>query len=266
MPLATVNGVNLCYQVKGEGPPLVLLHGFSTGLFTWDSVIDRLARNFQVFRYDHRGHGNSSKPTGPYQIQDFTDDLEAFLNYAGLEKVDLVGHSMGGRTALFFALWHPDRLNRLLLVGASGSAPEGEARERFKALKKLAMSEGMGTVFDSDLYSFALPDTWKSGPSRSKARERFLKNTPQGFCAAADAILATPDMRERLEEITAPVWACAGERDAGPMAFNELCESRIPDCTRAIVPGCGHYPMLDSADAFISQLEAFMKIRPAQPE
>ena len=60
MPIATVNGVNLSYQVDGVGPPLVLMHGFSTGSFVWDPVVDRLARNFQVFRYDHRGHGNST--------------------------------------------------------------------------------------------------------------------------------------------------------------------------------------------------------------
>ncbi len=266
MPVATVNGVNLSYQVDGEGPPLVLMHGFSTGLFVWEPLIDRLARTFQVFRYDHRGHGDSGNPPGPYRIQDFADDLEAFLNYFGLERVDLAGHSMGGRTALLFALQHGDRLNRLLLVGASGSAPESDPRERFEALKELAAAEGMTAVFDSDLYAFALPDAWKTEPARGAARERFQKNTPGGFCAAADAILATPDMRGRLGEIGVPTWACAGEHDAGPLAFAELCEKNIPKCTRAIVPGCGHYPMLDATEAFIAQLEEFIEATPNRSE
>ena len=266
MPTATVNGVNLSYQVEGEGPPLVLMHGFSTGSYVWDPVMDRLARNFQVFRYDHRGHGNSGNPGGSWRIQAFSDDLEAFLNYAGLDRVDLMGHSMGGRTALLFALQHGDRLNRLLLVGASGSAPEGDPRGRFEALKELAMNEGTSAVFDSDLYAFALPEAWKTEPARGEARKRFRKNTPGGFCAAADAILATPDMRGRLGEISAPTWACAGEHDTGPLAFSERCEKNISKCTRAIIPGCGHYPMLDATEAFTAQLEEFIEATPGGSE
>ncbi|MEE9255862.1 MAG: alpha/beta fold hydrolase [bacterium] len=261
-----MNGVNLSYQVEGEGPPLVLMHGYSTGSVVWEPVIGRLTRRFQIFRYDHRGHGDSGKPPGPYRIQDFADDLEAFLNYFGLDRVDLAGHSMGGRTALLFALQHGDRLNRLLLVGASGSAPEGDPRSRFETLKELAAGEGMAAVFDSDLYAFALPEAWKNEPARSAARERFQKNTPEGFCAAADAILATPDMRERLGEIAVPTWACAGERDAGPMAFSEVCEKNIPGCVRAIVPGCGHFPMLDATEDFIAQLEDFIDKNPGANE
>ena len=120
MPAATVNGVNLSYAAGGEGPPFVLMHGFMTGKFVWDPLMEGLPGRFQIVRYDHRGHGDSDKPPGPYRIQDFADDLLGLLNYLGLEKVDLMGHSMGGRTALLFALQHPGRLNRLFLVGASG--------------------------------------------------------------------------------------------------------------------------------------------------
>ncbi len=258
MPTATVNGVNLSYAAGGEGPPFVLLHGFMTGKFVWDPLMDSLSGRFQIVRYDHRGHGDSEKPPGPYRIQDFADDLLGLLNYLGLEKVDLMGHSMGGRTALLFALQHPGRLNRLFLVGASGSAPGGEFRERFEALKRLAATGGMAAVFDSDLYSFALPGAWKTGPARSAARERFLKNTPAGLSGSADAVVAMPDLRERLGEIAAPTWVCAGERDAGPLAFSELCEKKIPDCARAIIPGCGHYPMQDAAPEFIGALNRFI--------
>lgn len=260
MPFATINGVKLSYAVEGEGPPLVLIHGFSTGSFIWDPVVPSLARRFQIFRYDHRGHGDSSVPAGPYRIQDFVDDLDAILNYFGLKHINLVGHSMGGRTALLFALQHMDKLNRLLLVGASGSAPEGEQRERFERLKEIAQKQGMVAVFDSDLYAFALPDKWKSGPEREAARIRFSKMTSEGFCAAADAILATPNMRDRLGEISVPTWVCAGELDIGPIAFNELCRSRIPNCTQIVIPGCGHYPMTDASDSFLKKMEEYLEV------
>ncbi|MFC1491166.1 alpha/beta fold hydrolase [Nitrospinota bacterium] len=259
MPIATVNGVNLSYHVEGEGPPFVLAHGFATGCHVWDPVANRLCRRFKVIRHDHRGHGDSGKPPGPYRIQDYVEDLVGLLNYLGLERIDLMGHSMGGRTALLFALHHADRLNRLFLVGASGAPPEGDPRGRFETLKKLAAERGIEAVFESDLFAFALPDAWKSGPERMEARERFLKNTPEGFCAAADAILTMPDLRDRLSEIPVPVWVCAGEEDAGPLAFSALCEKSIRECTRAIIPGCGHYPMQDATGEFLDSLDKFIE-------
>ena len=58
--------------------------------------------------------------------------------------------------------------------------------------------------------------------------------------------------------VSVPTWVCAGEHDAGPMAFNKTCESAIPNCTRTVISGCGHFPMVDAADSFISQFEAFV--------
>ncbi len=62
----------------------------------------------------------------------------------------------------------------------------------------------------------------------------------------------------RLNEVSVPTWVCAGELDAGPMAFNKKCEDAIPNCTRTVIPECGHYPMVDATDPFISQFEAFV--------
>lgn len=257
MANATVNGVNLNYRVQGKGAPLVLMHGFSTGNYVWDQTAEWFSDHFQVIRHDHRGHGGSEKPPGPYRIQDYVEDLTALLNYLGLECVDLAGHSMGGRTALLFALENSDRLNRLLLIGASGTAPDGDPARRFEHLKVLATEDGLAAVFDSDLFAFALPEAWKKnlGP----ARQHFLRNTPRSFCAAIDSILTMPDLRGRLGEISVPVWACAGENDAGPLAFTELCEKKIEACYRTMVPGCGHYPMLDATEEFFCHLEKFLR-------
>ena len=120
MPTATVNGITFNYRIDGDGPPLVIMHGFATGLYLWDGVSKRLAERFKVFRYDHCGFGESAAPPGPYQIQTFVDDLLALLDHFGLEKIDLVGHSMGGRIALLFTLQHSNRVNRLYLCDGAG--------------------------------------------------------------------------------------------------------------------------------------------------
>lgn len=259
MPTASVNGISFNYRIDGDGPPLVMMHGFATGLYIWDGVLKRLAERFKVFRYDHRGFGESDAPSGPYQIQTFVDDLLALLDHFGLKKVDLVGHSIGGRTALLFTLQHGNRVNRLYLCDGAGAPPPGALHEMFITLKKLVRSDGMEAVFEHELFaSFVFAEAWKKGPGRDEARRRMTKLSPDVFCAVADAILATPNMLDRLNEVSVPTWVCAGEHDAGPMAFNKTCESAIPNCTRTVISGCGHFPMVDAADSFISQFEAFV--------
>ena len=258
MPAATVNGVNLAYVVKGRGAPLVAMHGFSNSIYTWEPVMDAFSRRFQAFAYDHRGHGGSSKKQSPYEIQTLTDDLLGLLNFWGLDRVHLMGHSMGGRVALWFALEHPERVDSLMLVASSAAAPEGEMRQRFELLRKMALEEGMETVLASKEMRATLPQDYIDGASAEEFRKRFLKNTPTDFAAAADAILQTPDMRERLSEIHVPAWVCVGEGDAGAMAFGEMFEERIPNCVKTIIPACGHFPMQDAPEAVSSAFDDFV--------
>ena len=258
MPVATVNGVNLAYVVKGRGAPLVAMHGFSNSIYTWEPVMDAFSRRFQAFAYDHRGHGGSSKRQGPFTIETLAQDLLALLNFWGLDRVHLMGHSMGGRVALWFALEHPERVDSLMLVGSSAAAPEGDMRQRFEFLRKLALDEGMEAVLASEEMRATLPREYIEGASAEVFRRRFLKNTPADYAAAADAILQTPDMTGRLGEIQAPTWVCVGEKDAGSMAFGEMFEERIPNCVRTIIPACGHFPMQDAPEAFCAAFDDFV--------
>ena len=75
MPIATVNGINLGYRIQGKGPPLVLAYGLATGSYIWGGAAEALQGRFQVIAYDHRGHGTTDKPPGPYSIQQLADDL-----------------------------------------------------------------------------------------------------------------------------------------------------------------------------------------------
>ena len=178
MPTVNVNGLKLNYLVCGEGTPIVLSHGFQNSVFAFTPVLDDLAKRFQVFALDKRGHGDSEKPPGPYRIQDFADDLLGFLDVLDLEKVDLLGHSMGGRTGTLFAIEHSDRLHRLMLVSSSAGPPSGVYRERFEVLQKVAFEEGMEAVFNHHEFRGFLPSKMLEGPLAEEYRERFLKNTP----------------------------------------------------------------------------------------
>jgi 3-oxoadipate enol-lactonase len=258
MPTVTVNGVKLNYLVRGEGPPIVLSHGLQSSHFSFKLILDYLGERFRIFALDKRGHGDSEKPPGPYRIQDFVDDLLGFLDTQGLERVDFLGHSMGGRTGTLFAIEHSDRLNRLMLVSSSAGPPSGAYRKHFEMLLQLADQEGMEAVFNHEEFRRLLPPKLLKGPFAEEYRRRFLKNTPETYAATANALFTMPDLTGRLGEITVPTWICYGENDPGPLDFSDVYLDRIPNCTRVILPGSGHFPIWDKTEAFLAALEDFL--------
>ncbi len=258
MPTVTVNGVKLNYLVRGEGPPIVLSHGLQSSAFTFTPILHHLAERFSVFALDKRGHGDSEKPPGPYRIQDFANDLLAFLDALGLERVDFLGHSMGGRTGTLFAIEHSDWLNRLMLVSSSAGPPSGAYRQHFEVLLRVATEEGIEAVFNHNEIRRLLPPQLLEGPLAEEYRKRFLKNTPETYAASANALFTMPDLTGRLGEISVPTWVCYGENDPGPLDFSDVYLERIPNCTRVMLPGSAHFPIWDSTEAFLTALQDFL--------
>lgn len=115
-----VEGGTLHYDVRGSGPPVVLLHAGGLDLTMWDPQVSALARSFRLVRYDARGHGRSTAPGGPYST---VEDLRLLLDRLGVERTALVGISMGAGVALNFATTYPERVTRLALVSTSGPPP-----------------------------------------------------------------------------------------------------------------------------------------------
>ncbi|HEX8693713.1 MAG TPA: alpha/beta fold hydrolase [Longimicrobium sp.] len=120
-----VEGGELYYESRGSGPAVVLLHGGGLDHTSWDPQVDPLSRAFRVIRYDARGHGRSTPPTGPFSM---ADDLGRVLDHLGVRRAHLVGLSMGAGAAYGFAARHPERVETLTLVSMSGPPP-GVPRE-----------------------------------------------------------------------------------------------------------------------------------------
>jgi len=108
----------LAYQAVGTGPPIIILHGLFGSSTNWRTVAKQLAGNYQVFLVDQRNHG-SSPHTDSMTYTDMAEDMGAFMDRSNLARATLVGHSMGGKTAMAFALQHPERVESLVVVDVS---------------------------------------------------------------------------------------------------------------------------------------------------
>jgi pimeloyl-ACP methyl ester carboxylesterase len=114
--VARNGSVAIAYDVRGQGPPLVLLHGLGVGRWGWEPVVDRLARRFRVITVDNRGIGASDAPVGSYSTRAMASDVVAVLDDVGVASASVAGTSLGGMIAQELALAHPERVDRLVLV------------------------------------------------------------------------------------------------------------------------------------------------------
>ena len=117
------DGVQLAYEVRGEGEPLLMIHGLGYDRFGWGPLSDLLARDFKVVVFDNRGVGDSDVPEGPYAVSQMVADAVAVLDAAGIDRAHVFGVSLGGYIAQEFALTHPEKLKKLVLVSTAPGGP-----------------------------------------------------------------------------------------------------------------------------------------------
>ncbi|HWN99392.1 MAG TPA: alpha/beta hydrolase, partial [Blastocatellia bacterium] len=123
---ATVFGAKIHYLDAGSGPVVILLHGLGGSSANWAPTIAPLSQKYRVVVPDQIGFGKSDKPMLNYRVSTLVDFLDGFYKQAGIQKASLVGNSLGGFTAAAFAIAHPEKVDRLVLVDAAGFAITGD--------------------------------------------------------------------------------------------------------------------------------------------
>jgi 2-succinyl-6-hydroxy-2,4-cyclohexadiene-1-carboxylate synthase len=226
-------------------PAVVLLHGFTHTGTSWDPVVAALGERYRALAPDIRGHGSASDRT-PVTLEAVLDDLAEVAP----PRFTLVGYSMGGRIALHAALSCANRIDRLVLIGASpGIADPGERDARREADERLAAE-----IENSSIEQFA--SRWARTPvlagqpqevAAAVHAER-LRNSPAGLARALRGLGtgALPSLWERLREVTSPVTLVAGERDQKFRAIGTEMASGLPDAVVVVVRGAGHAVHLEA--------------------
>ena len=264
MPIVNINGVNLNYETAGQGEAIVFLHGMTGSTRDWTNQIAVLSSKYKVVALDQRGHGKSAAPSGEeqYSIPIFVDDVFSLLRMLDIKKCCLAGHSLGGFTALEFALGHPDMLASLVLVDTSSgqfAMPTEYAQLRQKQ-EELARSQGMEAAFEYGIANNPMMiERLKEHPEqRDVMRRKMLMTSVDGYIYGSRAIGKWEPVTSRLSKIKVPALIYWGEEDLPFTEAVQTLKAGIADSELVTVKGVGHSPHEDAPDVFNEALLKFL--------
>jgi len=248
----------------GSGQPMLLLHGFSGSGQNWAEIAEALQDKYLVIMPDLLGQGRSESPPSPtrYQIDFATQDLIALLQSLNIDKVHLLGYSMGGRLALALALEYPEPIKTLTLESASpGLESQSERVVRVRADEVLAARIEREGVAWFAAYWEALPLFSTQAPEiRAKLREIRLANTPMGLANSLRGMGtgAQPSFWARLAELKIPTLLIVGEKDEKFTDIAQRMAELVPSAHLSIVSNSGHTIHQEQPEQYIRVVRAFL--------
>ncbi len=208
----TVNGFSMAYSDLGQGPPLLFVHGFPLNRQLWQPQLEGLSDVARVIVPDLRGHGDSQAAPGPYSMDLFADDLNAFLDALGIqEKIVLCGLSMGGYVAFAFYRKYAQRLRGLILTATRAAADTPQGRDGRDQMMATAREKGVAAIAESMLPKLLAPQTYSTRPELvERARSITLGVSLEGVLGDLAALKNRPDSTPTLAQIDVPTLLLHG--------------------------------------------------------
>ena len=249
-----VNGLQMYYEVSGQGDPLVVLHGAYMNIPAMGDIIPRLAETHTVYAIEMQGHGRTNDIDRPITYQNLADDVAAFMDAVGLERADVFGYSMGAAAGLQLAIRHPGKVDQLIAASVSydesGWQPE-----------MVAMIPQMS------------PEMFVGSPMETSFRE--LSPNPDGFRGFVEKLIALEHepmaWEEDVRNLQAPVLLIAGDADVvtlehtvamfrllGGGAMGDM-GNPLPASRLAILPATSHTAVIGQVDLLMGLIEPFLR-------
>ncbi len=254
-----VDGISIYYEVRGQGPALVFLHGGFGDLRMWNDQVDFFARNFRVIRYDQPGFGKSTKPESEYSAAAV---LLKLLDHLEIQKANLAGNSMGGTLAIDFAILHPDRVSSLVIVGsgADGYPIPKEDQDRMNAVFATAAQKGLPQAVELWLTN-PMVAAAMSQPSSKELLEQMVNDNAGIFLMRFWPLeKMNPPGLQRLKEIQAPMLLVMGNKDTPIIhAIADATAAGIPGTKIITLEGTDHLPQMEKPAEFNQIVSEFLK-------
>ncbi len=260
---ADVGGARLRFVDEGEGPPVVLIHGFASALDTWRGVMKELTKHHRVLAMDLKGFGWSSRPPGDYSPQAEAQLVLALMDQRNIKSAIIVGHSWGSSVALDVALAAPERVTKIALYDA------WVYEEQLPTTFLWARASGVGEVLFDLFYSERADEKIARAfyDPKKYVTERFVEEVERaldrpGTVAAALAAVRGQrfeDVQKRYRELKQPVLLLWGREDEVTLlAFGDRLARDLPHAHLLVYPDCGHFPMIEAAGTSTDDLLGFI--------
>ena len=261
------DGVKLHYVTAGEGPLIVLIHGFPDYWYTWRNQIPELAKHFQVVAYDQRGYNKSDQPEGVdnYKIEKLVADLVAVVDHFKRDKAIIVGHDWGGMVAWTFAMTHPERTERLVILNLPH--PKGLMRELANNPQQRLASAYARAFQEPDAASKLTPEVlafWVKGDdAKQKYLEAFGRSSIEGMLNYYKANFprdAEDNTEREFPKVQCSVLMFHGLKDVAllPGALNDTWEWIDKDLTLITIPEAGHFVQHDAAELVTKKMVSWL--------
>lgn len=257
MPTLRTNGIDMHYDMAGEGEPLLLLHGLGSRSEDWAFQVPAFARHYRVITADMRGHGRTSKPPGPYSVSMMADDVAGLLDALGVDAAHFVGLSMGGMIAFQFTVDRPERVRSLVIVNSGPALVARTLRERWQVTQRLALARLFGPGRTAVFLSQRLFPKPEQGDLREQFITQWTQNDRYAYLAAMRALVGW-SVLDGIDAIRCPTLIISGDRDYTPVEAKRGYTARIPGARLEVIADSGHATPIDQPERFNELVLAFL--------
>lgn len=257
--IAVVGSLEIGYDDVGTGIPVLFAHAFPLNRTMWAPNVSALVDRCRCVAMDFRGFGETTL-TPPYSMEQYADDLAHLLDVLHIEKVVVVGCSMGGYVSFAFWRRHRDRVRALVLADTRPGADSEETVVRRRQLIELARTEGSTAVANAQIASIVGKTTREKQPDTYDAVHRMMAQAPaDGIIGALEAMMSRPDSTALLATIDVPTLIVVGDEDVPtPPKEARAMHEKLPGSTLEVIAGAGHLSNLERPAAFNHVLTEFL--------
>jgi pimeloyl-ACP methyl ester carboxylesterase len=248
VPYIDREGVRIHYEVAGDGPAILLTHGYASSARMWEGQVAAFRDTHTVITWDMRGHAESDSPDDPaaYSEAHTVADMAAILDACGAERAVIGGLSLGGYMSLAFNVAHPERVRALMLFDTGPGYRNPKGREGWNAT-----AEKRAEAFETRGLEAA---------GRGAEVRLSVHRSAQGLALAARGMLAQFDSRiiESLETIAVPTLVLVGANDEPFLGATDYMAAKIPGARKVVIPDAGHAANIDQPEAFNAAVRDFL--------